>query len=116
MTSSGGGFFGNDIVETEDEEGNKHYFEKIDEFEVDGQDYVLLIYQGEADKDEEGAEGYDEEVVVMRLHKEETGDTYEQIEDEAEFDKVVKFLEEYEEEEVVIDINDILDNLGGSPN
>ena len=99
-------------VETTDEDGTVHYFEKVEEFEVEGKDYALLIYQGtEEDQEEEDQEeedgddakadgeddedeaGFDEEYVVMRITHEDDGDVYEQIDDEAEFQKVVAVLE-----------------------
>ena len=51
-----------EVVETTDENGVVHYFERIDEMEIDGQAYALLLYQGteEDEAPEEGEEGYDE--------------------------------------------------------
>jgi hypothetical protein len=88
------------IVETTDDEGQVHLFEKVDEFELEGQQYALLIYLGSGDEEEEGKEeGYDEEIVVMRVSRDTDGEVYEAIEDEAEFERVVQFIEEMDEEE-----------------
>ncbi len=81
-----------DVVETTDEDGNVHYFEPIDEFEVDGNLYALLIYQGTSLEAPE-EEGYDEEFVVMKVTMDGEERIYESIEDEAEFNKVIAELE-----------------------
>lgn len=106
--------FGSDFIETTDEEGNVHVFEKIDEYEVEGELYALLIYQPGDDKnaspngshphepeDEEDDEeedddegGYDEEVIIMKITKDDDGaQVFEAIDDEEEFQRVVKFIE-----------------------
>jgi hypothetical protein len=103
-----------DIIETADEDGTVHIFEKIQELEVDGQDYALLIYKGNEYK-EETPEDEDEEVVVMRLSYEDGQEVFEAIEDEAEFEKVVAYIEnmeEDEESEISIDIGDLLAQMG----
>jgi hypothetical protein len=88
-----------DVVETTDEDGQVHYFEPVEEFDIDDQLYALLIYQGktlEPDEDEpedEDEDGYEEEFVVMRVIMDDDGRLYESIEDEEEFEKVVKALE-----------------------
>ncbi len=84
-----------DVIETTDENGQVHIFEKVEEYEVDGKRYALLIYQGD-DEEEEPEEdpGYDEEIVVMRIVKDEETEVFEAIDDEAEFQKVVKAIEE----------------------
>ncbi len=86
-----------DIIETTDENGQIHIFEKIEEYEMDNQRYALLIYQGDDEEDEPEEDlGYDEEIVVMRIMKDvdQATEIFEAIEDEAEFQKVVKMIEE----------------------
>ncbi|MEI8378144.1 MAG: DUF1292 domain-containing protein [bacterium] len=80
----------NQIIQTEDEEGNLHNFELIDIIEVDNQEYGILLYV-----EEEGAQEDDEEqeLAIMRLMKEGDGYIFETIEDEAEFEKVSAFVE-----------------------
>jgi hypothetical protein len=112
MLSENGRHYG-EVVETTDEEGKIHYFEKVEEVEVDGKSYALLIYQGsEDDEEEEGGEGhvhtdackhgsgegddeegYEEEIVLMRISREDDGDVYETIEDDEEFEKVMQHIE-----------------------
>lgn len=95
-----------DFLETTDENGVVHYFEKVEEVEMDGQPYALLIYQGNSDEeeeeggkktgkagDDEDEDGFDEQYVLMRITREEDGDVFEMIEDEEEFKKVMEFLE-----------------------
>jgi hypothetical protein len=107
-----------DIIETTDEEGQVHIFEKISELEIDGQDYALLIYKGneageENDSEKEKEEGYEEEVVVMKISYEDGQEVYEAIEDEEEFNKVVAFIDNLEDDDsdVAIDVEDFLTQL-----
>jgi uncharacterized protein YrzB (UPF0473 family) len=85
------------VIYTTDEEGVEHRFQMIDMIEVEGQLYGLLLYLG--DEEEKDAEGYDEEVVVMRIVEEDGEQVFEAIEDEDEFEKVVAFVEQMEEDE-----------------
>ena len=82
----------NQIIQTEDEEGNLHNFELIDIIEVDDQEYGILLYVDEeaAKADDEDEE---EELAIMRLIKDGDGYIFETIEDEAEFEKVSAFVE-----------------------
>jgi len=103
-----------DIIETADEDGTVHIFEKIQELEVDGQDYALLIYKGSEYK-VETPEDEEEEVVVMRLSYEDGQEVFEAIEDEGEFERVVAYIENMEEDdesEISIDIGDLLAQMG----
>lgn len=107
-----------DIIETTDEDGQVHVFEKISELEVDGQEYALLIYKGnqteeEAEEKAESEEGYEEEVVVMRITYEDGQEVYEAIEDEEEFEKVVAFIDNMDDDEegdVVIDLSEFTED------
>ncbi|MBY0449022.1 MAG: DUF1292 domain-containing protein [Cyanobacteria bacterium] len=110
------GRYGPDIIETTDEDGQVHIFEKVDEYEIEGQRYALLIYQGSEEEDdeaeteeatqaasegddEEDDEEYDEEVVVMRVVMDGDDQVYESIDDKDEFDRVVAFIEKIAAEE-----------------
>jgi len=102
-----------EVVETTDENGVVHYFERIDEMEIDGQAYALLLYQGteEDEAPEEGEEGYDEEFVLMKVTKDADGTpVYEYIEDEEEFNRVAAELEKKDYDFEIDDI--LLDELG----
>lgn len=79
---------GEDIVTLVDEEGKSHDFQVVDIIEVESKEYALLL---PANSDEPEAD----EVLVLRFLE----DRFEMIEDEAEFQKVVKVLEELNEEE-----------------
>jgi uncharacterized protein YrzB (UPF0473 family) len=84
------------VIKTQDENGQIYNFELIDIMELDGQEYGLLVYLDEengAEKDEE------EEVVVMRLNKEDDSYTFETIDDDKEFEKIIAYLESESEEE-----------------
>ena len=78
-----------DIITLTNEEGEEFNFQVVDVIEVEGTEYALLLpVDGESEDDEE-------EVLVLRF----VGDQFEMIEDQAEFDRVVKYLEENTEEE-----------------
>jgi len=106
-----------DIIETTDEDGQVHIFEKVRELEIEGQEYALLIYKGNEHeegaepKDPKGEEGYDEEVVVMRITYEGDEEVFEAIEDEEEFERVVAFIEtmEDDDDEITIDVSQFMD-------
>ncbi len=100
-----------DIIETTDEEGVVHIFEKVSELEVEGKEYALLIYKGnehEAGGEEgEAEDGYDEDVVVMRIAYEDGQEVFEAIEDEEEFNRVVAHIETLEDDEVEFDLSNV---------
>lgn len=79
---------GEDVVTLVDEEGKHHDFQVVDIIEVDGKEYALLLPAESEDPEED-------EVLVLRFEE----DRFEMIEDEAEFQRVVKVLEELNEEE-----------------
>ena len=78
------------IIETTDEEGNAVNFELFDIINFENREYALLL-PAESDND-------NDEVVVMRLIKEGEDYLFEAIEDDAEFDKIVQYLENLEDE------------------
>lgn len=79
------------IIQTKDENGELQSFELIDVFTVNDKDYAALIKVSEdgtpLDKDEE------EELILMRLIEEEDSYTFEEIEDDEEFEAVVDAFE-----------------------
>lgn len=77
-----------DIVTLLDEDGNEHEFTVVDIIEIEDKEYALLL-PAEAEDPES------EEVLVLRFEE----DSLVTIEDEAEFQKVVQFLEELSERE-----------------
>ncbi|HEY9856794.1 MAG TPA: DUF1292 domain-containing protein [Stenomitos sp.] len=79
-----------DIVTLVDEDGNEHEFAVVDIIEVDDKEYALLMpaeSEGEGDEDSE-------DVLVLRFED----DSLVMIEDEAEFNRVVKYLEDLGEQ------------------
>ena len=77
-----------DIVTLVDEEGKNHDFQVVDIIEVEDKEYALLLPADSDDPEQD-------EVLVLRFEE----DRFEMIEDEAEFQKVVKVLEELNEDE-----------------
>ncbi len=77
------------IIETQDENGNIVKFELFDIVEVDEQEYALLLPV----EDDES-----EEVVLMRLTKDGDDYLFETIDDDAEFEKVAEYVENMDEE------------------
>ncbi len=83
------------LIETIDEEGNIINFELIDIVEVDGQEYGLLLPADEEQKNDDSDE--EKEVVLMRLTKEGEEYIFEMIEDDSEFNKVVEFIDSFDD-------------------
>lgn len=83
------------IIQTKDENGEIYTFELIDIMELDGQEYGLLAYvdEEEVESPESDESDEEEEVVVMRLSKIDDSYTFETIEDDEEFKKVISYLE-----------------------
>ncbi len=79
------------IIETFDEDGNKVSFELLDIVTVEDVEYALLI-PVDAKKDDES------EVLVMRLKKDGDDFTFEEIDNDEEFEKVAQYIEEIEDE------------------
>ena len=77
------------IIETVDENGNNVKFELFDIVEFNSQEYALLTNPDVED---------DENIVVMRLIKENDGYSFETIEDDDEFDRISAYLEQIEDE------------------
>lgn len=77
-----------DVITLIDEQGAEHTFTALDIIEVDGKEYALLL-----PADSENPE--EEEVLVLRFEE----DNLVMIEDEAEFQRVVQYLEELSEEQ-----------------
>ncbi|MFN8614823.1 MAG: DUF1292 domain-containing protein [Vampirovibrionales bacterium] len=103
------------MIEATDEDGNVHLFEKLDEYELEGQRYALLVYAGQKEGSLLGGHQHseacnhgdddEEEAVVMRIDVDDDGvEVFEEIKDEAEYERVVAYVEqqlseEYEEDE-----------------
>lgn len=83
------------LIETIDDEGNIINFELIDIVEVDGQEYGLLLPADEEQKNDDSDE--EKEVVLMRLTKEGEEYIFEMIEDDSEFNKVVEFIDSFDD-------------------
>lgn len=79
------------IVETVDEDGNVINFKLFDIIEFENKEYALLLpVESEEDEDE---------LVIMRLVKDEEEYSFETIDNDDEFDRVSEYLEELGEEE-----------------
>ncbi|MFW6275926.1 MAG: DUF1292 domain-containing protein [bacterium] len=89
------------IIKTQDENGEVYSFELIDVLEFEGKEYGLLAYVEEEKPktSEEEKEEEEQEVVIMRLSKSDDSYTFETIEDDEEFNKVISYLESETEEE-----------------
>jgi len=78
------------IIQTKDENGELQSFELVDVFQVNDKDYAALLRVNEdgSPLDEE-----EEELILMRLIEEEDSYTFEEIEDDEEFEAVVDAFE-----------------------
>lgn len=89
-----------DIVVLVDENGEEVEFEHIDNVEMNGNEYVVLIPFSEDEDDD-----LEEEVVILRVeHSEDGDDTFVTIEDDDELEEVFsefqsRLEEEFEDEE-----------------
>ena len=77
------------IIETIDENGNTVKFELFDIIEFEEQEYALLTNPEIED---------DENIVLMKLLKEDDGYSFETIEDDDEFERVSEYIESLEDE------------------
>lgn len=88
-----------EIIVLTDEEGTEYEFQIIDVLEVEGKRYAVLF---PLDEDAE-----DDEALIMRLEQDENGDDIlVDIEDDAEWEKVVAEWERILEEEADEDFED----------
>lgn len=77
------------IIQTEDENGELQSFEVVDVFNCNGKDYAALLRVND-----DGSEIEDEdELILMRLIENDDNYTFEEIEDDEEFDAVVDAFE-----------------------
>lgn len=83
------------IVSLEDEQGNEHEFEIVDNLEVDGKEYYALLpyFENPEDMDKADAEGA-YELNIMQLEKEGDEDILSSIEDDKEYQKIAAMFEE----------------------
>ncbi|MCD7780144.1 MAG: DUF1292 domain-containing protein [Candidatus Gastranaerophilales bacterium] len=88
-----------ELIETFDEDGNKVVFEMLDIVTVDDIEYALLLPKcGEHCNCEKHNHEDDPEVLVMRLKKDGEEYSFEEIEDDNEFNKVAEYIEKIEDE------------------
>ena len=78
------------IIQTKDENGDVQNFELVDVFQVNDKDYAALIRVNE---DGSALDSEEEELILMRLIEEEESYTFEEIEDDDEFNAVVDAFE-----------------------
>ncbi|MBE3584038.1 MAG: DUF1292 domain-containing protein, partial [Limnochordaceae bacterium] len=97
-----------DTITLVDEDELEHSFEVADIVEVDEQTYFVLVPQDRAQGADEAGKGSDEEdedeegtqAVIMRVDEDEDGDqVLSEIEDDAEFERVLDALKAQESED-----------------
>ena len=79
------------IIELNDEEGNKVSFEFLDIIELDGEEYVVLLPVTEEGEEDEG------EVVILKLEESEDDsdeESYVSVDDEETLEKVFEMFKE----------------------
>jgi uncharacterized protein YrzB (UPF0473 family) len=97
------------FVTLTDDDGEEQTFQLVQTVELNGNSYGVLVAEydeeevTEPSEDEEDDEG---EIVILRIVKEDGEEYFEEIEDEAEFQKVIDHLESLAKEAEV--------NLGGT--
>ncbi|OEH84598.1 hypothetical protein BHU72_08865 [Desulfuribacillus stibiiarsenatis] len=81
-----------------DEDGNEHEFELLTILEVDNTNYAVLLPL-EIPEGEDG-EDFEEEAIILRINQDEEGnDVLQEIEDDAEWDKVAAEYDKLAEED-----------------
>lgn len=84
-----------DILVLVDEKGEEVEFEYLDTMEVDGNEYAVLL-----PLEDETEETETEEVVILKLDKDENGeDSFVSVDDEAELNKVFELFKKKVQEE-----------------
>lgn len=86
-----------DLVILIDEEGNEHEFELIDRFQVDQNEYAVLVpalYLDEEDEEDPDQIDYEDEAFIFRIDLEEGEETLVEVEDEAEWNSAAAVWEE----------------------
>lgn len=77
--------FGSDYLTIEDEEGNEFELEILNEFELDGQDYLVAL---PADMDEDDP---DFGIILLKIMEENGEELFGSIDDDDELDKVYNY-------------------------
>ncbi len=84
-----------DILILVDEKGEEVEFEYLDTMEVDGNEYAVLLPLDDDDEDVET-----EEVVILKLDKDENGeDSFVSVDDDEELNKVFELFKKKVQEE-----------------
>ena len=84
-----------DILILVDEKGEEVEFEYLDTMEVDGNEYAVLLPLDDEDEDVET-----EEVVILKLDKDENGeDSFVSVDDDEELNKVFELFKKKVQEE-----------------
>ncbi len=88
------------LIETVDEDGNKVIFGLLDIIAMDDKEYALLLPKFDKGHENSGecSSGREEEVLVMRIKRDGEDYSFEQIEDDDEFNRVARYIEEIEDE------------------
>lgn len=97
-----------DIVILVDEEGKEHNFALVDRFQVDMNEYAVLVPVLYID-DENGDEvDFDDEAYIFRIDLEEGEETLVEVEDEIEWNEVAAVWEERLKNQDYTDDDDLL--------
>jgi len=84
-----------DIVVLVDEEGNEHDFALVDRFQVDINEYAILVPVMYPDDGENGeAIDFEEEAYIFRIDLDEGEEMLVEVEDEEEWNQVASIWEE----------------------
>ncbi len=92
-----------DILLLEDEEGNQHAFEVLDETDIDGAVYFALV---PTDEDPAKALEQDAEMIIMRVDNEDEQDVLNVVQDMDELKKVADVFVKRLEDAYDIDLED----------
>ncbi|MBW6464733.1 MAG: DUF1292 domain-containing protein [Bacillota bacterium] len=84
-----------EIIILVDEDGNEHNFAMVDRFQVDMNEYAVLVPALYIEDDEDGDEvDFEDEAYIFRIDLEEGEETLVEVEDEIEWNEVAAIWEE----------------------
>ena len=84
--------FGPEILTLIDEEGMEHEFELLDELDTDDGEHYIAIFPT-ANNAEEYVDS-DGELIIMKVDRDDPGESFMHIEDEEEFDRIAAIFVE----------------------
>ncbi len=94
MNENGNGEERTDILVLVDEEGNEHDFALVDRFQVEMNDYAILVPVIYTDEGEGDEVEFDEDAYIFRIELQDDEESLVEVDNEEEWNKVASLWEE----------------------